>query len=148
MRLRAGNSKKQKMVTRSTSESELLSLSGAINQGAGIAKFLHEVKLIEQDGFEMRQDNKSTITIAVNGEGMGGKARHFRVRHEFMREMHRDKKMMIVYCATENMLADFLTKSVGSKGFRFQVVRAMYHGDEREFYEQEKRIRERVGKEK
>ena len=93
----AVNSKKQKMVTRTTSESELLSLSGAINQGAGIAKFLHEVKLIEQGGFEIRQDNKSTITIAVDEEGMGVKMRHFRVRHEFMREMHRDKKMMIDY---------------------------------------------------
>ena len=34
--------------------------------------------------------------------------RHFRVRHEFMREMHIDKKMVMVYCqcaaiASENM---------------------------------------------
>ena len=45
-----------------------------MNQVAGIAKFLHEVKLSECDGFEMRQDNKSTIAISVNGKGMGGKA--------------------------------------------------------------------------
>jgi hypothetical protein len=50
--------------------------------------------------------------LAFNGEGYQGKAKHFRVRFHFIKEMIDAGELELLYCATALMLADFLTKAL------------------------------------
>jgi len=71
------------------------------------------------------QDNQSTIQIAHKGEGFGAKAKHFRVRHDFLKDLIKEATISLDYCSSEDMLADFLTKPMAGAYFQRQVSRAM-----------------------
>ena len=62
----AVSSTKQKIVTKSSTESELVGLSDSVGDGVGVAELLRTL------GFEVKpicfhQDNMSTIRMAENG---------------------------------------------------------------------------------
>jgi hypothetical protein len=73
------------MVTTSSTEAELLALVD------GVKKSLPLLKILGDIGFKAHmkvwQDNQSTIQIAHKGEGFGAKAKHFRVRHDFLKDL-------------------------------------------------------------
>lgn len=121
-------SKKQKMVTSSSTEAELLALTEATKLSMFLSRLLAEL------GYGgptlIHQDNTSCIRIAEVGEGLGGsKAKHFRVRYHYLREMMLEGVIQLQYLETANMVADFLTKPMIGKEFQRQVLRAMVQGD-------------------
>jgi hypothetical protein len=79
-------------------------------------------KLLEELGFvsglhgklqvKVLQDNKSAIMIAEQGEGYTTKSKHFFVRFNFLKDLIDLGTLFIEYCPTEDMVADFLTKSL------------------------------------
>ena len=111
---------KQRMVT---TEAELLALVD------GVKKSLPLLKILGDIGFKAHmkvwQDNQSTIQIAHKGEGFGAKAKHFRVRHDFLKDLLKEATISLDYCSSEDMLADFLTKPMSGAHFQRQVSRAM-----------------------
>ncbi len=122
-------SKKQNLVTQSSTEAEMVALTEAVNKALPLGKLLVEMKLMDSIKLIVHQDNLSTIHLARVGEGIGGKAKHFRVRYHFLRELIEEKVICIVHCNTTNMIADLFTKPmIGKERFR-QVVRAMFQGD-------------------
>jgi hypothetical protein len=123
-------SKKQSLVTQSSTESELLALSDGVKRAIPIAKLLVELKINRTFLIVGMQDNQSTMIIASSGEGMGGKAKHFLVRYHFLKQMQDEGKLSLVYSKTEDMIPDFLTKPMVGKKHVAQVVRAMYRGED------------------
>lgn len=119
---------KQKMVTNSSTEAELLALVDGIKKSLPLTKIMHELHLIDNPKATIWQDNLSTIAIAENGEGVNGKAKHFRVRYHFLKEMIEEASIEIKHCRSENMIADFLTKPMSGHLFKSQVDRAMRNG--------------------
>lgn len=122
-------SKKQGLVTQSSTEAELLALTDAVKRSMVVAKILVELGFNDHVRMYVRQDNMSTITIAKNGEGLAGKAKHFRVRFHYLRELIEENQLVIEYCNTNDMIADYLTKPMVGLKFYHQVLRAMYHSD-------------------
>jgi len=135
---------KQGLVTQSSTEAELLALTEGVKRCLSLSKLLMELGFKPNLQIIAMQDNQSTITVASNGEGMGGKAKHFRVRYHFLRELMEDGILKLEYCPSDAMIPDFLTKGMTGTVLRSQITRAMYHGDVEEFHHQAEKAFQRV----
>ena len=109
-------SSKQKLVTLSSTEAELEGVVTVLKQAQPIRRLLKELELL-QDPATVLQDNKSTITIAKNGEGYSGKSKHFRVRYGAVAEQYANGEITFDHLDTERMTADILTKPGGGSNF-------------------------------
>jgi hypothetical protein len=138
------SSKKQKLVTNSTGESEVTGLAEGMKHCIFAAKIHQELGLSDKIKFKIMEDNESAIHMVNNGEGVGGKAKHFRVRYHFVTEMINSGMVKIQHCSTDDMIADYLTKGMIGAELRHQVVRAMYQGDVEEWNKRAEAIRERL----
>jgi len=122
-------SKKQKLVAKSSSESELIAASSIVDASKFLAKLMVEMGLQKEVKFVLMEDNTSTIFILRNGEGVGGKAKHFLTRYQEITNLVNVGVIKIKHCPTEDMIADYLTKGMIGPGVLRQFERAMFHGD-------------------
>jgi hypothetical protein len=113
-----GTSTRQKMVTRSSTEAELVAIYDVMPQILWTRYFL------EAQGYEVKnnivhQDNKSTILLAENGKMSSSKrTRHLNIRYFFVTDRIKEKELSIKYCPTEEMVSDFMTKPLQGALFR------------------------------
>jgi hypothetical protein len=108
---------KQKIVCRSSTESELVTLSDATSLAA------YELQFIESLGVKMGQaqiyqDNTSTIRMALNGKSCSDRTKHIKLRYFFIKQYLDSGEFSITHCPTERMTADILTKPLQGKLFR------------------------------
>jgi hypothetical protein len=111
-------STKQKLNTRSSTESELVGVDDMmpiicwtryflLSQGYGIIKNL------------LLQDNRSSILLERNGRASSGKrTRHINIRYYFISDRVNMKEISIDWCPTTNMVADYMSKPLQGSLFR------------------------------
>ena len=123
-------STKQKLNTKSSTESELVGASDYLPNTIWAKLFLGAQGYeIEEDENKFAQDNKSAILLETNGRAScGQKTRHIDIRYFFMKDRIKSEGITIVYCPTEQMLADFFTKPL--QGNLFRKFRAVLLGHE------------------
>jgi hypothetical protein len=111
---------KIKMITRSSSETELVALEEASTFPSWITHLLGDLNLLEKDHLPVvYQDNKSTMLLAVNG-GSFGRTKHLIIKRSFAKQGIRNKDFRICYLPTDKMLTDGHTKSItGPRHERF-----------------------------
>jgi hypothetical protein len=110
-------STKQRIVTKSSTESELVGLSDATTQVVWTREFLME------QGYNMGpaniyQDNQSTIAMVNSQRAPNAASRHINVRHYFVRDRQEQGQVQVLYKPTDDMIADMLTKPLQGKKFR------------------------------
>jgi len=113
-------SAKQKLVSKSSTEAELIALA----DGSAIAIWFRDF-LLEQ-GYKMKpvimmQDNTSTISLAEKGHSTSEKTKHIAVRYFFVKDRLESSELVLEYCNTVDMIADVLTKPL--QGTRFMTMR-------------------------
>ena len=65
------------------------------------------------------QDNQSLIKLEQNRKAWSGKrTRHIAIRYYFVTDRIAGGDLLVDYCPTEKMLADFFTKPLQGKLFR------------------------------
>ena len=111
-------STKQKLNTRSSTESELVGVDDMmpiiiwtwyflLSQGYGIVENL------------LLQDNKSSILLERNGRASSSKrTRHINIRYFFVCDRVNMKEISLHWCPTKEMIADFWTKPLQGSHFR------------------------------
>jgi hypothetical protein len=114
------SSTKQKNNSKSSTESELYSLSDSCGPVIWARNFL-----IAQ-GYKVGpatiyQDNKSTIQLAKNGLSSSQRTRHINIRYFFVKDRIESKEIDVVYMNTDEMIADMLTKPL--QGSKFILMR-------------------------
>jgi len=109
-------SRKQKLVTRSSTESELVAMHDASPQVVWTKGFLEELGHAQRPAVIM-QDNKSTIFMAEKGSGNFHRTKHIAVRYFAIKQLIEEETVQLQYSPTETMLADPLTKPVIGKRF-------------------------------
>ena len=116
-------SKKQKIVTKSSTESETVGASDYLPNTIWVRMFM------EAQGYPIKQnvflqDNESAIKLETNGRlSAGRRSRHIDIRHFFIHDRIKIEKLLIQHCPTLLMLADFFTKPLQGALFRkFQAV--------------------------
>jgi hypothetical protein len=102
-------SSKQKLVSKSSSETELIGLSDYISPAIGAKQFL-ECQGYDVGPVKVYQDNKSTILMASKGKPVSSRTRHIAIRYFFIKDRIKSGDIEISHVGTEEMLADFFTK--------------------------------------
>lgn len=70
----------------------------------------------QQDPTVMFCDNSSTIKLSKNLV-MHGRSKHIDVRYHFLRDLTRDGVVKMIYCHTQEQLADIMTKPLPLANF-------------------------------
>ena len=108
---------KQKLVTKSSTEAELVAVSDASTQIIWAREFL------QSQGYEVgaaviKEDNIATITLANKGVSTSERTRHIGVRYFFIKDRIDAKEIVMEHLSTRDMIADLLTKALQGELFR------------------------------
>lgn len=110
-------STKAKLNTRSSTESELVAVDDLIPQILWARLFLKEQGFKVMDNI-LYQDNKSAILLEKNGRTSSSKrTKHIEIRYYYVADRIAKKDLKVVWCPTDQMIADFLTKPLQGKAF-------------------------------
>jgi hypothetical protein len=112
-------SKKQKLVTLSSAESEIVALCDAMREVSWLRDLIMEVGLGEPM-VKIFEDNRACIDISKNAI-VNDRTRHIMVKTEFIRMKLKEWKVDIVYVESKENIADIFTKGLDQKLFeKFQ----------------------------
>jgi hypothetical protein len=110
-------SMKQKLVTRSSTECELVGVHDVMPQIEWTQLFLQEQGYKVKDTI-VNQDNMSAILLENNGKASSGKrTKHIHLRYFYVKDKVDQGNLKIQHCLTEDMLADFFTKPLQAHYF-------------------------------
>lgn len=111
---------KQKIVTKSSTEAELVCVSDMVGIAYYVSDFLQDQGL-DIGPIQLHQDNTSTISMMLNGCSTHPKTRHINVRYFFIKERIENGEINVKHTKTDDMVADILTKPL--QGERFFKLR-------------------------
>ncbi len=102
-------STKQKIVTKSSTEAEIIGVSDALSQIIWIRDFIkhfshHNLPAI------IYQDNTSALSIMMKGKATGPHTKHINVRYSFIKDRIDQGEVIFQHLPTDQMVADLLTK--------------------------------------
>jgi hypothetical protein len=108
-------STKQKLNTKSSTEAELVGLSDMCGKVIWHREFLI-AQGIDVPPARVYQDNQSTMHMIERGSSTSDRTRHVAIRYYWVKDRVEAQEVEIVYCPTNDMVADILTKPlVGEK---------------------------------
>ena len=106
----------QKLVSRSSTESELVGAHDVMPQILWTANFMKGQG--QSVGSILFQDNMSAMLLEKNGRASSSKrTRHIKLRYFFIKDCVDKGEIMIEHCPTEEMVGDFFTKPLQGKLF-------------------------------
>ena len=112
------SSKKQSIVAQSTAEAEFIAATAAVNQALWLQKLLRDLHMEEEEATEISVDNQAAIAIS-NNPVFHGKTKHFNIKLYFIREVQKNGDVKLLYCRTEDQMADLFTKALPANRFEF-----------------------------
>jgi hypothetical protein len=115
-------STKQRLMTKSSTESELVGMSDALPMVVWFSNFLAAQGHVLLPAI-IYQDNQSTIALAEKGKSTSDRTRHINIRYFFIKDLIDKGEVKIEYKPTDDMIADLLTKPL--QGQKFRELRAM-----------------------
>ena len=111
-------SRKQKLNTRSSTEAELVGADDAATMILWTGLFMQEQGYTLEKNI-LLQDNKSAILLETNGKRSAGKrSRAINIRYFFLTDQVEKGNLIIQYCPTDLMWADYMTKPLQGEKFR------------------------------
>lgn len=104
-------SKKQLIVTLSTTEAEYVAAANGACQVVWLRNILKEIRFDQGEETVLLCDNSSTIKLSRNPV-LHGRSKNIHVRFHFLCELVNDGVIDLEYCRTQDQLADIMTKPV------------------------------------
>ena len=109
-------SSKQKLVTKSSTEAEIVGLSD------GLTNAIWMREMVIGQGYKLGptkiyEDNEGVIKIIKSGRSPKHRTRHLNVRHFFARDRENMGDIVLIYKPTKEMIADIMTKPVTGQLF-------------------------------
>ncbi|CAI0452658.1 unnamed protein product [Linum tenue] len=114
------SSKKQPVVTLSTTEAEFVAAAGCATQCVWLRRVLEQMgwNTSVQEGTKIYCDNNSAIKLSKN-HVLHGRSKHIDVRFHYLRELVKDGTVELVHCGTTHQIADIMTKADKNETFEF-----------------------------
>ena len=109
-------SKKQPTVALSSTEAEYLALGEAVKEVFSMKTLLGELGEAQEGPVDVLEDNQGCIALAKNPVSHA-RSKHIDIRHHFIRDAVEEGVINLVYCRTDEMLADILTKPLPREQF-------------------------------
>ena len=107
------SSKKQELVTLSTTEAEYVAATHAAKEAIWLRRLLGELFGSIDTPTTLFSDSKSAIALAHDGH-YHARTKHIDIRYHFIRYIIEAGAIRLVYCSTNDMTADTLTKALPS----------------------------------
>jgi len=115
------NSVKQRCVATSTTQSEYIALAEASKQGQWIRALLKELQRTDFLGRSLEvpiySDNQAAIALSKDPVNHS-RTKHIDVRYHYIRQLVASGLTTVDYIPSRDMLADILTKPLGSTAFK------------------------------
>ena len=111
------SSTKHHIVTKSSTEAEIVGVSDAMGGNLGL------MYLMEEQGYNVKplilyQDNKSAIALLEKGRSTSQRTKHIATRYFFIKDRITSNEIKLVHMGTNDMIADFYTKPLQGDLFR------------------------------
>ena len=110
------SSKKQPIVTLSTTEAEFVAAASCACQALWLRNILHELQFKQPESTQIFCDNSSTIKLSKNPV-LHGRCKHIDVRYHFLRDLTKNEVIDLVYCRSEDQVVDIFTKPLKLASF-------------------------------
>ncbi|KAJ8456406.1 hypothetical protein ONZ45_g18732 [Pleurotus djamor] len=105
--------KRQEIVSLSTTESEYIAATHAAKEALWLRSFISQVLDIDLTTTTLYSDNQSAIALAKDNQ-YHARTKHIDIRYHFIRWVIENGSLRLVFCPTDNMVADTLTKALPS----------------------------------
>jgi hypothetical protein len=105
------SSKRQKTVALSTTEAEYMAVSAASREAVWLRQLLGELGCFQERPTVLFNDNQGCIKLSKNPV-FHTNSKHIDVQHHYVRELQEAGAIELQYCASEEMVADVLTKAL------------------------------------
>lgn len=102
--------KKQRTVTTSTTEAELLAVSHASKEMMWWRRLFRDISFSGYGTPTIDCDNRQTVSAMIKDEAIQTRLRHVDIHNHWLRQATRNGDIKIRWIATANMIADGLTK--------------------------------------
>ncbi|MCI04240.1 copia-type polyprotein, partial [Trifolium medium] len=110
------SSKKQPIVTLSTTEAEFVSATSCVCQCLWLKNILDHLLIKQIECTVINCDNISSIKLSKNPI-MHGRCKHIDVRYHFLRDLSKDGIIELKYCKSRDQLEDIMTKALKLESF-------------------------------
>jgi hypothetical protein len=110
-------SKKQPIVTLSTTEAEFVAAAVCACQGVWMKRILKELGHSDEGCTTIMCDNSSTIKLSKNPV-MHGRNKHIDVRFHFLRNLTKKGTVELIHCGSQDQIAGIMTKPLKLKMFQ------------------------------
>ena len=118
---------KQKIVTKSSCEAELVGLSDISSLLAWQQEWMSVMGYSEQAySGVLYEDNMSAMSLARNGRSNSDRTKHIKLRYFFIKQYLDSGEFVLKHCTTDRMIADILTKPL--QGDHFESLRSILLG--------------------
>ena len=111
------SSRKQKIVTLSTTEEEFVAATACACQAIWLRKILEELRFKQKGATIIFCDNNFAIKLSKNPV-LHGRSKNIEVKYYFLRDLNNKGKVQLQYCQSEDQLADIFTKPLRSLPFQ------------------------------
>ena len=111
------SSRKQEIVTLSTTETEFVAATACACQAIWLRKILKELRFKQKGGTIIFCDNNSAIKLSKN-HVLHGRSKQIDVKYYFLRDLNNEGTVELQYCRSEDQLADIFTKPLRSLPFQ------------------------------
>lgn len=116
------SSRKQNIVSTSTTEAEFYALSEAVKEVQYLKNVLNDFDIATEETITIHSDNQSTIKMIKNPRS-SSRTKHIDVRLHFVRDSVGQGSIGLKYCSSEHNVADLLTKPLA--GVKIKYLREL-----------------------
>jgi len=110
-------SEKQRSVALSSTEAEYMALSSACKEAILMRRLINEIGCAdEQTPIILYGDNLSSQALAKN-PAHHSRTKHIDIRYHFVRQVVKERQVLLKYKCTNEMIADILTKNLPKKKY-------------------------------
>jgi hypothetical protein len=113
--------KKQEIVSLSTTESEYIAATHAVKEALWLHSLLSQIFGPYRDATTLFSDNQSAIALTQDHQ-YHARMKHIDVRFHFICWVITDGKLKLIYCPTDDMVVDTLTKALPSAKTKYFAI--------------------------
>ncbi|XP_045809810.1 uncharacterized mitochondrial protein AtMg00810-like [Trifolium pratense] len=110
------SSKKQPIVTLSTTEAEFIAAANCACQAIWLSRLIAHISSDIKECITIFCDNSSSIKLSRNPV-MHGRSKHIDVRFHFLRDLTKDGKIQLQHCSFFEQIGDIMTKALSLDNF-------------------------------
>ena len=118
-----------KRQTNSSTASEIYALSSAVSLICGAVNFLRSYGVKIKD-IIVHEDNEAVLKLVKGTKPMNDLSKHMEIQRLFIKDNIEQEDMMLVYCKSEEMIADVLTKAMSGALFKRLVLKMGLENEE------------------